>query len=228
MRIILILVSLISCLLRHSFAATLDHGSHRRATPAPKAISITPAENWDGIDGQWNSFYINVGTPPQLARVFASTASQQTWVVLQPQGCSIAGHTATCAEDRGGLFNPKKSKTWDSIGTWSFSIEENLGFSTDAEYGFDTVSLGSSVSGSASPTVKNTTVAAFAAYDYYLGAFGLNPKSTNFTEDLSDSIPSWMSRLRDMSQIPSLSWGYTAGMPYGKSMLPPHFECPLY
>jgi hypothetical protein len=195
-------------------AAATVRSQPRSATG--EALSISPAENWDGIDGQWSSFYVQVGTPAQAMRVMVSTASEQTLVVLGPQGCSIADDETACADARGQLFKPSASTTWDPLGTYGFDIETNLdGYDANGNYGLDMVSLGLSTAGSPGPIVQNVTVGAFAVYSYYLGLFGLNPKSTNLT-DLTDPIPSWMTRLHDESKIPSLSWGYTAGMPYGK------------
>lgn len=44
-----------------------------------------------------------------------------------------------------------------------------------------------------------------------MGGWPLNPWPVNFTE-LTQSTPSLLSSLRNSSKIPSLSWGYTAGM----------------
>jgi hypothetical protein len=44
-----------------------------------------------------------------------------------------------------------------------------------------------------------------------MGAWPLNPWPVNFTE-ITQSTPSLLSSLRNSSKIPSLSWGYTAGM----------------
>lgn len=44
-----------------------------------------------------------------------------------------------------------------------------------------------------------------------MGAFPLNPWPVNFT-DLNQRYPSLLTNLKNQSSIPSLSWGYTAGM----------------
>jgi hypothetical protein len=178
------------------------------STSAP--ISISPDQNWDGIDGAWSTFTLRVGNPAQNVRTLVSTAGYQTWVVL-PQGCQAAGSHTACAESRGWLFNSNASTTFDEIGLYTFSIEKNLGYSGNAVYGHDTVRLGGQ--GEGGPTLKNTTIGTFAVEDFYLGLFGVNPKSTNFT-DFNTQIPSYMALLKDEDLIPSVSFGYTAGAKY--------------
>lgn len=144
--------------------------------------------------------------------MFPSWQSYQTWVVL-PQGCPTAGSATSCTGDRGGTFNPNSSSTWDNHGFYSLAIEENLGVTGNAQYGFDTVALGSDESASKLPVVKNSTVGALAVNSYYLGILGLDPKPTNWTS-FSDQSPSLMSLMKQQSLIPSISLGYTAGAQY--------------
>lgn len=59
----------------------------------------------------------------------------------------------------------------------------------------------------------NATVGATAWYDFYIGIFGVHPKPTNFTS-FNDPYPSYMTLLKNDAQIPSLSFGYTAGAQY--------------
>jgi hypothetical protein len=47
--------------------------------------------------------------------------------------------------------------------------------------------------------------------EFYMGVLPLNPWPVNFT-DLTVSHPSLLSSLKNASKIPSLTWGYTAGM----------------
>lgn len=181
----------------------------RRTTTIAAPLAFTPAQNWEGIDGSWNTFMLRVGTPQQFVRVHISTASQQTWVVA-PQGCPDVPVNGTC-DARGWTFNYTVSSTWDDIGYYSLWTEQNLGYDGDAAYGYDTVGLGGE--GEGGPTLKNTTVGAFAVEDFYFGHFGVNPKSTNFTS-FNDPSPSYMTTLREQNMIPSVSFGYTAGAQY--------------
>ena len=137
-----------------------------------------------------------------------STASQQQWVI-DYRGCSTGDDV--CAEARGDTFTYNTSSTWDMVGLYKLWIEENLGRFGNANYGYDTVSLG--YQGEGGPTLKNQTVGALATNAFYFGHFGINPKSTNFT-NFTHASPSYMTSLKDQGLIPSVSWGYTAGVPY--------------
>ncbi|CAK3949609.1 peptidase aspartic [Lecanosticta acicola] len=176
--------------------------------PAP--ISISPDQNWDGIDGAWSTFTLRVGTPQQFVRTYISFAAYQTWVVL-PEGCAAAAIQASCADSRGWLYNESASSTFDRMGIYDLWIEKNLGYNGNAIYGYDTVGLGGQ--GEQGPTLKNTTVGGLAVEDFWLGVFGLNPKPTNFTS-FSDGSPSYMALLKEQNYIPSISFGYTAGAKY--------------
>ena len=169
----------------------------------------------DGIDGSWNSFTIGVGTPTQYVRVLPSTADQQIWTV-QPLGC-YRSPDPNCEQNRGWFFDFNKSTTWQDNGLWDLWIETNLGYSGDANYGYDTVGLGGV--GQGGPSLQNQTVAALAVDAFYLGIFGINPKPTNFT-NFSDPSPSYMQDLRTQNLIPSKSFGYSAGAKYSKSKYP--------
>ncbi|KAF2211723.1 hypothetical protein CERZMDRAFT_98156 [Cercospora zeae-maydis SCOH1-5] len=194
----------------HATAAQLNsHGAQEtEATPAP--IAINPDQNWDGIDGEWSSFTLRVGTPQQFVRTLVSTASYQTWVVL-PQGCEAAADQEACAESRGWIFHTNESSTWEEQGIYDLWIQKNLGYGGNAIYGYDAVGLGGQ--GEGGPTLLNTTVGGFAVEDFYLGVFGVNPKPTNFTS-FDNGSPSYMTLLKEQKHIPSLSFGYTAGARY--------------
>ncbi|KAF2084277.1 acid protease, partial [Saccharata proteae CBS 121410] len=182
----------------------------KKSTTTPLVFS--PDQNWDGIDGSWSSFTLRVGTPEQFVRVFASTASAQTWVV-QPEGCAWT-NSSSCPDARGGTFDISNSTSWDPIGNFSLWTEEDLGYTGAAEYGYETVGLGGE--GDGGPTIKNTTVGAYYTLDFYLGFLGLNPKGTNFTSFTEES-PSYMTKLKEEGLIPSLSYGYTAGNEYRRT-----------
>ncbi len=164
----------------------------------------------DGVDGPWSSFTLRVGTPAQDVRVFISTAGQETWVVAS-EGC--VNSPSTCADARGGLFNPNTSSTWQYTGQYTLYIEDNLDLRGGAKFGNDTVGLGGQ--GSGTPTLDQQIVGGLATENFYLGMFGVNPKSTNFTSQ-NEGQPSYMSSLYTQGKIPSLSFGYTAGAQYRK------------
>ena len=126
------------------------------------------------------------------------------------EGCTVGDNT--CSDGRGLLFNPNASSTWSQYGFFELGAEQNLGSAGDnARYGNDTVGLG--IQGSGGPSLPNQVVGAFSTDDFYLGFFGLNPASTNFTQQEKGET-SYMTTLKNQNLIPSLSFGYTAGNKY--------------
>lgn len=181
----------------------------RAVAPAP--INFPASQNWEGVDGTWNTFVLRLGSPEQTVRVIISTASQQTWVV-DPRACpDDTTSNQSCAESRGTTFNLEKSSSWKPVGLYDLWIESNLGLVGNAEYAYETVGL--AYPGEGGPTLTGQTVGAIATTSFYFGHFGINPKPTNFTNFTSQS-PSYLTSLKQQGSIPSVSWGYTAGAPY--------------
>lgn len=189
----------------------------RGASPIPAPISIEPTNEFDGDDGPWSSFPIQIGTPPQVVKVLISTASSQTWVV-SPLGCNQSD-PPNCSTSRGGVFESTSSRTWKqdngtANGIVPLLLEANLNYTgnnINGAYGYDTVTLGG---GSGGPTLDQQIVASIATPEYSsLGLFGLNPSSSSLTNSSLPS-PSFLSNLNDSGMIPSLTWGYTAGNQY--------------
>jgi hypothetical protein len=202
--------------------AALEPRAVYNGAPVPAPLSLQPSQNWEGIDGSWNTFPLRIGTPEQYTRALISTASQQTWAVFEkacmvnqtdPDNGSRLVLDRTCYEDRGRTFNMSTSTTWKNIGFFQLWLEKNLGLWGNGKYGYDTVGLG--YTANEGPTIKNTTVGALITENFWLGHFGLNPKPTNFSA-FSDPSPSYMTYLFEQAKIPSVSWGYTAGAQYRK------------
>lgn len=185
-----------------------------RISTVPAPIVIPPSQNFEGNDGPWSTFTLRIGSPAQDVNVLVSTTGYQTWAVV-PQGCPSSEPT-DCAKLRGGVYNYNQSSTWvrnnvTSNGTFTLGLEENLGYTGNGLFGFDTVALG--WQGSNGPSLDQQIVAGIATPDFYLGTFGLDPRPTNFT-NFNNPVPSYMSNLKKQNMIPSLSWGYTAGNQY--------------
>ncbi|CZT22127.1 uncharacterized protein RCC_07996 [Ramularia collo-cygni] len=183
-------------------------------------LSVPPSQFFDGNDGAWSTFFVQVGTPPQSVRVLPGTsasAGSTLWVVL-PEGCTDANPgLEDCPENR-HIFTRNESRTWstDSLGndglyTLNTLEEGKLGLTGNAFYGFDTVQLG--IGGSDMPVLESQLVAGIATNDFWLGSLGLSPVPFNFT-NLNDPVPSMMGTLRNQSKIAGSSWGYTAGAAY--------------
>ena len=186
----------------------------RDDTKRPAPVAVPASQEFDGNDGPWSSFTVQVGTPPQDVKVLISTASYQTLVVV-PEGCT-SSDPPNCASSRGGEFVSSLSSTWrvnniTANGTFTLDLEGNLGYSGNGDYGFDTVEM--SWQGSGTPSLEQQIVGKIATKEFYLGIFGLDPKPTNFT-NFNDPVPSYMTTLKERNIIPSISWGYTAGNQY--------------
>ena len=168
------------------------------------------ASSREGNDGPWSSFQLRVGTPPQYPRVFISTTGYNSWVVLPQPGCNST--TVSCANSRGTLFSPNQSTTWRDQGLYALDLELNLNYSTNADFGLDTVGFG--LPGGGGPTLDSQVVAGFENNaDYLLGHFGLAPFPTNFST-FGNPQPSFLTTLKGKNLIPSVSWSYTAGAQY--------------
>ncbi|KAJ4290316.1 hypothetical protein N0V90_010532 [Kalmusia sp. IMI 367209] len=172
---------------------------------------VSVSQYWEGNDGPWSSFAIQVGEKAQNVRVLPSTASPNTWVIYE-EGCPEDA-PSNCADSRGGTFNVNNSLTWIPNSIFELGVEENLDYNVFGDFGFDTVTLG--WQGSNQPTVKHSVVAGIADTTFsWLGVLGLNPRPTNFSTFPNSPQPSFVQLLKDQNSIPSLSWAYTAGAPY--------------
>ncbi|KAF7185002.1 hypothetical protein HII31_13625 [Pseudocercospora fuligena] len=200
-----------------SFAArrspTEDISLAKRAesTTYPAALSLGPSQYWDGNDGPWTSFPLQLGNTnnPQNIRVFASTAIGTT-LSISADGCP-SYYPSDCADSRGFIFNANESLTWVANSMYNVGIEQNLGMDTQGPTGFDTVTLG--WQGSTIGTVNHSVVFNLGDSQYWLGLLGLKPQPSNFTT-FNDPQPSIMQDLVNHNITPSLSYGYTAGNQY--------------
>ncbi|KAL8918402.1 MAG: hypothetical protein Q9208_007372 [Pyrenodesmia sp. 3 TL-2023] len=175
----------------------------------PSPISWAASQWWDGIDGEWSSFDLRVGTPERTVRVLPSTAGSATWVVT-PGGCDPP--SANCSEARGGLFDQSQSSTWKDLGPFTLALEQNLGRNESGAFGLDTISLGLS-NATGGPTLDSQIIAGIQTEKWYTGVFGLQQQPMNLS-DFSQPHQSALSALRARNLIPSLSWSYTAGAHY--------------
>ncbi|EUC44038.1 hypothetical protein COCMIDRAFT_99287 [Bipolaris oryzae ATCC 44560] len=191
------------------------------SVPAP--LSVAPTQDWMGIDGAWNTFFVRMGDPGQPVRLLVSTASQQIWAinslacivnVTDPTTGNITEFNVLntdCQESRGTLFNTTISKNWQEKGYYQLWIEKNLGLTGNGLYGFDSVGLG--IRSDAGPSVANTTIGTLVTPNFWLGHIGVHAKPTNFSS-FEDPVPSYIMDLFQQKTIPSLSFGYTAGAQY--------------
>ena len=86
-----------------------------------------------------------------------------------------------------------------------------MGYSGNASYGYDNVTLG--WLGGGLPTLSRQVIEGFATNDFYIGSLGLSPHAVNIST-LADPKPSFLGALAQQNYTPSTSWAYTAGAYY--------------
>lgn len=175
------------------------------AVSDPLPVVATTGSDFVGYDGAWSPISIRVGTPEQYLFVLPSTLGQETWVV-GPAGCD---GTTVCENKRGGLFSTNTSSSFEPRGLYELNFDPQLGNSGDGYYGLDTVYLDDATS------VPDQIVAVVNSSDYWIGSLGLGVQQTRFggSENISPLLSSLIEKRDD---IPSRSYGYTAGAFYRK------------
>jgi hypothetical protein len=191
----------------------------------PSPYSIAPSFTFEGSDGNWTTFEISVGTPPQTFRVLPSTAMSETWIPI-PQGCGgqLEGLPG-CGDLRGvddfnGVaslgFQTNVSLSWDTIGIYRLETEDAL-FDAEGDtglYGADTITIPSNVAGETAE-LESQVIAGVATANVWLGAMGLGARAANFSIREENS-PSLIAEMKAQNLTSSLSFGYTAGAAYGE------------
>ncbi|KAK3686865.1 hypothetical protein LTR37_019380 [Vermiconidia calcicola] len=182
--------------------------------PIPEALSIAPSQYWEGNDGPWSTFPLQVGSGAvgglQNVRVMISTAATAIWTIAS-EGCPD-GYVEQCPTVRGGLFLRNQSLTWVPDSIYQTGLETNLGLDSSGYVGYDVATLGWQGSG-AEMTNEHSIIWNMADSNYWIGVFGMNPRPTNLT-DFSSPQTSFMQSLFHSKNIPSVSYGYTAGNRY--------------
>lgn len=191
--------------------------------PLPKIV--TPSGKFEGNDGKWSTFFINVnsnenGVNGQDFRVLASTSSSAILVPGKTEWCN-----ETCAEKRGILlFDGKQPKGMEPQGSWVksglYEIPVPYWYSKEfvhgnltlrGEKGATNVGLGQS-----SPTslvLVDRYVISYVFEDYFLGSFGLESGSFG---GQGATKPTFLTQFRTENNIASASYAYTAGAWYRK------------
>ena len=178
--------------------------------PAPLAVPV--GTDFFGYDGLWSGVNIRVGGPESQAQyltVLPFTGSQETWVI-GPGGCD---GTSTCAQLRGGVFYKNQSQTWDEQGYYELGLDTNLGDTDFADYGLDQIALYDQSS------LPSQVVGIINTTDFWLGALGLGVAQTRFG-GTTNHLTFLSTLVENVSQIPSHSYGYTAGAYYQLKTVP--------
>ncbi|KAF4556473.1 Eukaryotic aspartyl protease-like protein 3 [Elsinoe fawcettii] len=179
---------------------------------AARPIQYPPSQYWEGNDGAWSTFALQVGTPPQVVRILPSTSETSVWVVDE-RGCN-ASLPSQCPDQRGALFASNFSTTWQPLSSTmagSGSILTNQ-VNISGNYGYDAMTLG--WQGSGGPTDDRAEIISYDDTRYFIGMLGLKPSSQTKGTVISDASSGFIRRLKDRGLIPSVSYAYTAGNIY--------------
>lgn len=194
-----------------SLLGALFSSSHVNAASSLGAKWIYPSDTWYFAEGNWSAFPIIVGTSGRAVDVLVSTTLAETWVV-QPGACpsreTDQDGFLDCKRLRGGLFNRSTSESWVPLGAWGLGLEY-LGIREDGDYGNDTLSMESI--GTSIPFHK-TAIAALNGTDPYIGLIGLGAKPGRFDQNVAYGAIDSVTVISP--EIPSRSYGYTAGAYY--------------
>jgi hypothetical protein len=197
----------------------------------PKPFVFPPSGQFDGFDGQWSTFIVNVGDNGQDNgkngqdfRVFISTSGSATLVPQKADWCTVPNEN-DCAKARGiQIYQAKESQgfqtsaadPWKPEGVYSLNLESNLEYGNDTthngNYGYAVVGLGASSPDT--PQLLSQIVAGITTIDYPIGYFGLSTVPINFGQEGIDTFMTVFSQ--GNSTIPSKSYAYTAGAHYRK------------
>lgn len=95
------------------------------------------------------------------------------------------------------------------------AAREELGYNASGLYGLD--SLGLEIANSGGPVLQNQVIAGVVNPRFWARRLGMDVKPRNFSE-FENSQRSLIKTLKEENYIPSLSYGYTAGAYYSKSV----------
>jgi hypothetical protein len=209
---------------------------HRRANTKtlPRPVVLSPSGTFDGDDGKWSTFTINVAGDGdgkgQDFKVLISTSSPITLVPAQTSWCN----TDDCAKRRGietlnsfGL-DDTPSNTYSKSGLYNLPLEILYYWSRDlllpggngtlgGEWGVTNVGLGRA--SKQSTTIAKQYVATSYLKDFFLGSLGLTVGSIS---PQGAELPTYFSGLTASKDadgndvVPSISYGFTAGASYRK------------
>lgn len=186
-------------------------------------FSVNPSKEWLGNDGNWSTFTVVVGTPPQRFQVLPATSLSYT-LLVNGSGCE-KNAPIDCSTLRGRLLNTEAflQSRWQKLTSAEGSDTFYLPFPAtqlaleshiECDLGVtNTVSLDWSGSSVNSGDLQNQLVAGFAATQPFLGLFGLSYWSS-WPADDATWYPSPLQELVNMSVVSSATWGYTAGARY--------------
>jgi hypothetical protein len=207
----------------------------KRDAALPVPFVISESGDFQGIDGNWSTFKLNVGSPAQEFQVLISTVGSVSWIPSyrppdnacpwlfndypNPDDCdSERGIVSTLAGETTG-FNSSNSNSWTPAGPGDLVLSDDMkindyygsNYSTALVWGTDTFLVRSNDGG-----MLDQDDVAFALnaenVNLFLGSIGLGFGTISFGQ--SQHFQTLMQLLSNSSKIPSASWGYAAGAHY--------------
>ena len=166
----------------------------------PEPLVLTPSGQWEEHHGNWSSYSLGVGTPPQPIRFLPALSGSGITVPTRGHGNQCTGWSCRLPRAR---FTCNESQTWNE-----YPVLNNAAF-----FGLDTVRLTTQAEITSSVKVDRQVVTAIASEEIELGSFGIGP-SSRFSRGRPDEV-GLLSSLKNQELVPSLSYGYTAGQSYG-------------
>jgi hypothetical protein len=183
-------------------------------------IIVPPSGSFDGVDGAWSTFLINIGDDGsgrfgQNFKSLVSTSQSATLLPLQSDWCI----NSSCAERRGILpynsrqslgYQPNSSTQHQDLGLFSLEVQNFRDKETASGwYGLDSIGIG--LASPESPILIHQLVAGHVSKEPFLSSLGL---STNLLDIGSGGVHSYLTNLNASKAIASLSYSYTAGARY--------------
>jgi hypothetical protein len=191
----------------------------KRADEIKLPTIVAPSGEFEGNDGKWSTFTINIGDHDgsgggQNFDVLISTSSSLTMVPNQAEWCD-----AECAPKRGiEIFNAKQprgfesssSQSWKELGQYNLPLPNWWpGEKPNATWGSDNVGLGQSSKDS--PILQEQWVVEYTVKELFMGSFGLAIEAVSAG---TGSKSPFLYNFAGQNLIPSASYGYTAGAYY--------------
>jgi hypothetical protein len=125
-----------------------------------------------GSDGPWSTLMMRVGTPPQFLKMLVSTSSPET-LVVDAEGCQ-SEDTKDCPTDRGSIFEPKNSSTWEDFKngtTYPLDDDRGIHIRGNGSYGSDVVHITNrQVNADLDMDLPHHIIAQISTKDYFLGS----------------------------------------------------------
>ncbi|KAF2259386.1 acid protease [Lojkania enalia] len=213
------------------FLTTRDDSTNTTVIPAP--FIFQPSTKWDGNDGKWSSFTINIGDDAsghgQNFRVLISTSFSPVLVPSQAEWCNF-----TCAANRGvEIFDQeqprgfipdsvKEKPNYHSLNNIPLPLTLDWWPEKDPNGTYYQANVGLGLSSKASYILEEQYVISYKSKDFFMGIFGLGNKAIQAGDNSKFPFLPNFADANNGSIIPSESYGYTAGAHYqndGKGVL---------